>query len=76
MSSVRVLVTSDYDPASTPPKYVLQRTYLDAVIAAGATPLVGAFGASAAGYLDLAHALIDQATKLVHEKLAIVMSKR
>ena len=58
MSSVRVLVTSDYDPASTPPKYVLQRTYLDAVIAAGATPLVGAFGASAAGYLDLAHALI------------------
>jgi len=58
MSPVRVLVTSDYDPATTPPKYVLQRTYLDAVLAAGATPVVGAFGARASDYLDFTHALI------------------
>lgn len=58
MSTIRVLVTSDYDPAPSPPKYVLQRTYLDAVLAAGAVPLVGAFGTKPAELLDVTHALI------------------
>ncbi|AKU91937.1 gamma-glutamyl-gamma-aminobutyrate hydrolase family protein [Vulgatibacter incomptus] len=52
-----VLVTPDYEE-SLPPRYLLKRSYADAIVAAGGLPIVPTFGSPVAELLDAAKALV------------------
>jgi len=55
--TARVLVTPDFDESS-PPRYVLKRSYADAVLAAGGIPLVPAYGAPVPELVSWADAVV------------------